>query len=352
MNILVAASRQLTPDHEWIFHGIRNLFEDAYSSKFNWALYDKNPDLLNLKGPRTHRLTLQSNSFHHQSLLPFSAVVLAGTSQWQGQEMEVLYGPLSKTDIPLFAVSLSLKKNPERLSAIEQNCFHRPGNLVTAKTQRTADWFRSQDIQNTLLPCASLFAAGNPKTELVARSLSRSKIGFLIQAGTGSDDEIPESMVRRLCQSAARLARTHEIAIICPAMNDFMRFSTMFPEQVFYSYESRDYLNFIQTCDVVVTTTRELATIANSVFVPAVLLHEREEHLSEVASMPYVFEIPLLDFDELRGKIETVLNRRRLPAEIKEWKDSIRIKWTELLSSRALNSTPKEWDESRIRKAA
>jgi Polysaccharide pyruvyl transferase len=326
MNILVAASRQWTPEHEWIFLGIRHLMEESFSRRLNWTLYDKNPDLRELKGNRLHRLNLKSNSFHHHTLLPFSAAVIAGTSEWNGAEMELFYGSLSKIEIPLFALGLEKPAGNRKLNTTQLSCLNRKNNLITVSHEDSRRWLSEFGLSSTLIPCPSLFASTeDPTSEDV--ETSGGHVGIVLHDSQRPDSAISEELVRRLCQTITQLSKKYTVDVICPTVADFMRFSTMFPENVRYSYEARDYLSLIAHCDVLVTTRTAFALAANSVLKPALLLSDSKE-TTPPHFLPHVHRCALADLDD---KIKSLLDQPEMRTTIHLWKDQLKTQWKLLL---------------------
>jgi Polysaccharide pyruvyl transferase len=326
MNLIVAASRQWTPEHEWIFLGVRHLIENTFSRRFNWVLYDKNPDLRETKGSHVHRLRLKSNSFHHHTLLPFSAAVIAGTSEWHGEEMELFYGSLSKIDIPLFALGMEKPDTHRKLTSVELGCLSREENLITVKDEASRHWLSENGLSSTLVPCPSLFASGEDHFPSLTQTPQR-RVGVILQDSQRPGSAPPETIVRKLCQTVARLSRQFKVEVICPTLDDFMRFSTMFPDQVRYSYEARDYLALIAECDVLVTTRMTFALVANSVLRPALLISEAE--VPDSNFLPYVQSCQLGD---LKEKITKLFDQPALPSSIFSWKDQLKNQWQTLLT--------------------
>ncbi len=328
MNVLVASSRQYTPEHEWIFLGIRNLMEGLTPKKLNWALYDKNPDLLRTDGQKTHRTKLESNSFRHETLLPFSAVVLAGTSQWHGREMELLFGCLTKSEVPLLALGMEMPEQPVHFSPAELVCFSRPHNVITAKDRATLQWLQRYDLNAQLLPCPTLFASkhgGLARPQLQSGNL---KIAAILQHSQRPGARLNETTLRKLCQSVTRLSQDATVDVIAPTMDDFMRFSALFPEQIKYSYEASDYLELMENSDVVVTSSPGFAILANSLLKPAVLV---VDSLGEAKAAPTPF-ISLTETCNIRENIESALKNKNFVNECLFWKEEIRRQWVQLLN--------------------
>lgn len=333
MNLLVASARQFTPEHEWMLMGIRYLVEERFSYRFNWVLYDRNPDLMQTQGPKTQRPRLKSNSFRHETLLPFSGVVLAGPSQWNGQQMEVLYGALAKSKLPVLGMGLSGGKNQSELSALEIGCLSRAGNVLTVQDRGTQDWLQQQKLMSHLLACPSLFCS---RVQEITHHFetSRPKIGVVIHDSQRPESPLNESEVRRLCQGIGQLSKKYEVQVICPTVDDFMRFSTMFRNQTKYSFDPLDYLGILEECTAIVTAHPIVASSANSLLKPVALIGETGAN--ESANLP--FRVPT-SLEHLTETVASLINNRELPRVIDEWKADEESRWLKVIGDFNL-STP------------
>ena len=277
MNILLVSSRQWRPEDEWARIGLKGLLLQAFGSPINFCLYDTNPDLLAFDGhQRTHRYALQSNSFRHQSLIPFSAIVVAGAQSWCGGSLEMLYGLICKTDIPFFLLGVSLPVGPTKLSELDRQCFSRPNSTLVARDKRTHTFLSQYGLAASLLPSPICFVE-NPGPRDIAPN--RARIGIVLESNPqlGGKGEVT---TLSLCKAISSLPNTYSWEIICPRMDDFMRFSTMFRNVCFHSYDPTDYIKKISSLEVIATTNPTVADLANSLEAASLFI-QKDNALSE-----------------------------------------------------------------------
>jgi len=271
MNILTVSSRQWSAAQEWTLLGTQRLLEQKTKKPINWVVYDKNPDLMQDRGlGRTHKTQLQSNSFRHQSLLPFSAVVIAGTADWTGGALETLYGLIEKHDIPLLLLGIETKRPLPVLSKLEHQCMSRRSTFIVPSDEATKDLLSPYHLLPNSLSSPALFAANNACASLKCPP----KVGFLIEQSEAT--AFSEHTTRHLTKWVAQYVEENNSPVICPNIDDFMYFSTLFQNNVRYSYNAADYLGWISSLDFLVTTNHTGAIVANSLGIPAIVLNENE----------------------------------------------------------------------------
>lgn len=328
MNFLLAAGRQLSLYEEWIAFGARQLLQSVISKPLQWSLYDRNPDLAPISVSSLKTLKLfRSNSYHHQTLLPFHAVVIAGSSIWTGHSMERLFGTLSKMEIPLLALGLEVPQNPRPLQAIETLCFARSSTILTCKNEATREWLRRFDLESNLVGCPSLFAPP-PAFLMRPRPDRLPSITFCLEDSYGSSGP-SEKLLRKLVRSIPKLSTRFKTELVCTHINDFMRFSTMFPGLVTYSYEARDYFSIFDRTDLVVTTSPAQATIANAMEKPAVLV-TADRSPTPSTHLPFTYSHSFISPAALEEYIATLMKGPSLQPQIRMWKETVRNHWLSL----------------------
>lgn len=312
MNFLLASSRQWSPSAEWIAHGVKHLVDDIFRSPNQWALYDVNPDLLEARGPRVHRLRLRSNSFHHQSLIAFSKTIIAGASPWHGNEMENFFGPIAKTTLPLWG--LGIVGHPAALTSDERTSFARAESFVVTPDAATRDWFVGQGIAAHCLPCPSVFMkdAGReepPRSDQVT-------VGWILDR---NDDA--------LCARIARFDKKIVSRVICPTIDDFLKLGTLFPQAARYSFDATDYVRFAAECDVIVSTTAAGANLANAALRPAIWLGGESSPQS-----PFIRTAPS---SKIYETILQLVGEQTAPREIAAWKATVLLQWRDRLTQQS-----------------
>ncbi len=339
MIFLATTSRQYSPEEEWILLGVKNLFSEITSQNIYWAIYDKNPDLLQTKKPHHLRTHLRSNSFHQTALTPFSAVIIAGSRLWHGEEMEILFGNVAKKEIPLLALGLKFPINNQiSLTEQEKTCLTRSQTLVAVSDESTKDWLRRYDLECPVLPCPSLFAFQESKKT----NNEKPCIGFVLEDTQTSETPLKEDAVRNICQLILLMQKKYNVKVICLRLTDLMRFSPIFGDSCVYSYDANDYSSFIQGCDLIVTSNPEVALATNGVGRPNLFLLNAENH-KDLKALPYT---SFLDGKTINDCIELLLKKKGKDSE-KTAISLLKSPWLTLLQNHSLFSK-----ESKNAKAA
>lgn len=313
MNCLAAASRAYGPQEEWALWGARHLLEELLPSPHHWMLYDRAALPAGRSWAQGRGATAPPNSFFQQSLAPFSLVLLTGAGEWNGPSLELLFGLLAKSRVPLMALGLSLPAGGRALSRTEVLSFKRYSSLVVARDPVTRNYFKQYGIEPPLLPCPSLFAGLKHVPEPREK-----RITFFLSGNLG------EAWTRETCRRLEALRDEYDVTILCPTAESFMRFSLMFGKKAHYSYDATDYLGWMAGADVVVADHVVACTAANSVGRPAVLLEPRSEDPSARGQLPFV--LPATQ-ESLGNALAELVAKPLLAKTIETWRDKIRSEW-------------------------
>lgn len=320
MNILALSPRQWKPKHEWLLLGIRNLFAKAVTTSCNWILADQNPDLCKVDAlGYTQKHIDQSNSFRHQSLISFSTTVIAGTAHWTGSLCEDFYGLLSKSNLPLFALGLEPPEFMTPLSDLERRCLSKHNALVVVQENSTQQYLEKYDIPSTVLPSPILFSTKKTPTKV-----SSARVGLVLEEKNRLTHKVLQELKKGLNQSEESI----NFQLTCLDIDSFMQYSTMYPQKVFYSYDSFDYLKHFEALDIVVTTDPDAAILANAVGVRALYISNGTDSPLNLNAYPYIKKLSL---SEIKSEIQADVPVQR--TQILDWKQQIEDQWVEILKN-------------------
>src|ERR1017187_1969175 len=143
LNILCSSTRQWNPGDEWIALGIRRLFRTLYPERVvNWILYDRSPDcFLEPWAASARRPHLLGNSYQPGEELPaVDLVVIAGTPEWLGPQLEPLARIRHTSGAPVFYLgidypSTELPCSPGDLRMLSGALLVTRGGLATQALQ-------------------------------------------------------------------------------------------------------------------------------------------------------------------------------------------------------------------------
>ncbi len=318
MNILVATSRAVHPAEEWALLGIRNLMEEAIASPIRWVTLDRELQRAQLKGDLGH----QTNTFRHQTLLPFQLAIVAGGTQWQSPHLNTFYSLISQSKLPLLTLGLGMPAEVKTLNNTLVKCFKRRSTGVTVRDIETKNYFRQHGIESTMLPCPSLFASSHPPASVSVAM--KPKVGFLINSEHYPSRPQQAEFVREVTRFISSNSENYQIEIFCPTVQDFMRFAPQFGSRVFFSYEAQDYLQAISKVDMVVTNDLTGAHLANSVGKLALYLSEAPINELEFVPRPFIVPSQLTD---LEAKFQKVAGKKLISEGIASWKRKMKVQW-------------------------
>ncbi|MBI4403157.1 MAG: polysaccharide pyruvyl transferase family protein [Deltaproteobacteria bacterium] len=326
MNILAIGSKQWHPEHEWILRGTEQVLEQVWNERINWVLYDCNPDLTAFDGYQfSQKNKSVSNSFHPLSSLPFSKIVIAGTAAWCSPSLEPLYGLLLRSNLPIYALGLEIPAAAIHLSPNALACLSRYDTRLTVSTESAKEWLRRYDLEATILPDLSIFASPLQKTD---KTNGRPSVGFIMVDSQRPFATIQEENVRVLCRLFEELSGDWDGRVLCPTADDFMRFSTIFPQQTFYHHDAMQWLQYIAQCDVIVTHLASYARMANACGVQTVYLsNEQDERIEDCPA------ICPSDLSQLKANLAKTQQTALSIHQLEDWKTSTKARWLEFLQT-------------------
>ena len=326
LNILFSSTRQWNPGDEFIFFGIRHLFEEIIRDrKINWVLYDRNPDL-NINGftDRTHKENIWGNSFHQGDPGSINIALIAGTPEWFDLPLTNFYRAVQNEQWPLFLIGLGYIDAPINFSENELYCLKNLSKVITARDEYASRELAKEGIPSELLPCPALFALS---TEIIPTKIRR--IGFILQTGKTTNQLIPQALTETCINTIKKLRMAgRQVDVICHYIDEFTEFSrTLSP--VRYSYDARDYIEILADYDLIISTRLHGAILANSVGKPAILLNVNDSRCNGAAALfPCIYSAPP-DYDILINLIDSlrVSHWKRLP----QWKADMKSQYLNIL---------------------
>lgn len=315
MNAIAATSRAFGPEEEWALLGARRLLAESFHAPLHWSLFDRAAIPSSLRWARGRAGATAPNSFFHQTLAPFSLVLVTGAGEWSGPSLELLYALLAKSRVPLLAMGLSVPAENRALTRTEALGLKRYTSLVVARDLDTKNYFKQYGLEPPVLPCPSLFAATQTSPEP-----QKKRVAFCLSPSRG------EERFRSMCRQMETLREEFDVSILCPTVETFMRTAPMFGDRARYSYHADDYLSWFGEADVVVTDSIVAATAANSCARPALSLHPPSD-LTERERLPFVF--PVTE-ETLSAQIAETLSKPHAKS-IEAWRHGVHADWLRAL---------------------
>jgi hypothetical protein len=315
---LVSTTKQWNPGDEFIWYGVRNLIEKSLNSKFNWLLWNRNPDMFidgwNQPFMSPHRWT---NAVKMPSLEICDLVVLAGSPEWHGGPVEPIYRELLVyKDKPLICLGVGSGEGEVKLSPMEIEVLSRDNTLITTRSRELAESINSQLKMEKAraLPCPAVFC----KIEEASITKGNS-LGCILQDSSVVNQSIPENCAKILLEG---LKRNGSLEAVCFYYPEFARYARLL-EKVHYSFESQDYLSRILPIFKALISTRLHGAIAAlSLGIPAALVDFGSLRLRTTAALykdvlPYLGPSDAIDWllslddDKISQNRQTILEFKK-----------------------------------------
>lgn len=291
-NILVSSTRQWNPGDEFIWFGVRRLFEASFKRKMNYLLWNRNPDVF-VEGWANPQIKpkLYTNCLNSPVIDLIDRVVLAGSPEWLGRPLEDVYRSLLvRKNVPLYAIGVGSGISGVILSDYEHEVLTRPNAVVICRQENLREALQYQGVQRAIaLPCPALFSASKFKEfeRLSDESKLSCKIGLIAQADAVSNQAVSSNLYQscqNLLQSPA--IKEFETDIICFYIDEFLKFARHKSNvSVRYAYQSEDYEALISDYDVIISTRLHGAIHALSMGVPAALVSDGNYRIESAAGM-------------------------------------------------------------------
>lgn len=281
-NIVFSSTKQWNPGDEFILRGITNLL-DSLQIKYNSILFNRNPDIrgeyselgmdvANDEDAFTYRVktAIKDNSIKPwQKYDQISAIVFAGTPEWQTDRSRELYIKAITNNIPVLFIGIDSEwKNKTSLV----KSVLKKAELIVVRNPDIIDSFRSEGISTYCKVCPSLFSSRVEKRVNEVRT-----IGLIYRAnerditygnGWGQDNYLEQN---DLFKEIIKRYEECKIIIICHYIDELFLAKRDFPnEEVRYSYDSNEYFQIYAECDLVIGSRIHGIGIASSLAIPAV----------------------------------------------------------------------------------
>ncbi|MDD5081083.1 MAG: polysaccharide pyruvyl transferase family protein [Candidatus Omnitrophica bacterium] len=286
-NILFSTTRQWNPGDEFILHGIIRLFKYILDD-FNPVIFNRNPEIkhpegcefnLQLKLPSFNTKFIRSgnydNSFKKKLIKDdfIDLVVFAGTPEWAGKKMKVLYRFIRKHSLSTIYLGIGAGSKDFTFEDIDAE-YKRIINkslLITVRDSITEKALKF--LAPVYLPCPAFLAVPDEREKEVK---AVKKVGLIYMADTGvRSNSLSEDMYYFLLSFyeiiISKFSDNIKFEFVCHYVNELAFFERDFPERVcHYSYESKDYIDIYSKFDLVVGPRVHGIGLAASLGIPGI----------------------------------------------------------------------------------
>lgn len=288
-NILVSSTRQWNPGDEFIWFGVRRLFEASFKPPFNYLLWNRNPDVF-IDGWANAQIKprLYSNCLVKPAIDLIDRVVLAGSPEWLGPPLiDVYRSLLIHKEVPLYAIGVGSGQAEVFRNDAEHEVLSRENSIVICRQKSLRDNLISEGVKKVFaLPCPALFSAASFK-DCASLEDKKGKIGLIVQSDAVPNQAVPAS-VYESCKNLLRSSqiKDYETHLICFYTDEFLKFSRLYPDMpVRYVYQSEDYEKILLDYDVIISTRLHGAIHALSMGIPSALVSQGNFRVEATAAM-------------------------------------------------------------------
>ncbi len=284
LNILFSTTRQWNPGDEFILMGCINLLSEFLN--FNPVIYNRNPQIRYVIGWKKRMINNIFKAifgryffgpFVDNSIKPSSKgewidlVVFAGSPAWYGAPSEDLYQFILKNKLPVVFLGIGIGEplKKDHLKPYEKEVITR-AKLITTRDIKAKTLLEEYGAMQ--LPCPALLSSTQQKT---ISKVDRIGLIFASHHGT-SDNRIDEDSSNFLLKFFHEIIRQFpeiEMDIICHYIDEMDVVNEAFPDQqVYYSYDSKDYLSIYNKYDLVIGSRVHGIGICASMGIPGIMI--------------------------------------------------------------------------------
>lgn len=283
-NIIFSTTRQWNPGDEIILKGIINLLCE-FEINFNPLIFNRNPDVRSFFGVLQYRkkAELKNELWHYtksammdNSVKPWmeyeniDAIIFAGTPEWQGDRSRELYLKAIRYHIPVYMIGIDSAfggEDPVIVSVL------RKAKFISIRNKEIERSFLEKGISVEYLPCPSIFSSKSEKIIDKVRCIGLIYRGEEkeVTYGNGWNKANYQFQNELFRQVILKYKKTYKFVIICHYVDELYLAHKDFPEEnIRYSYDSSDYIEFYKECDLVIGSRIHGIGIATSMGIPSI----------------------------------------------------------------------------------
>lgn len=291
-NILFSTTRQFNIGDEAILFGVLNLFDQCIGrDMYNPIIYNRNPDIrlgtrcssflktkrvtnARIRG-RSYLKCIFSMDFFDNSIKDDSdfrnidMVVFAGTPEWYGLRLKVLYKKIKKYNIPCIFIGIGVgeKVTYNILTSLEKYAL-KNAVMITVRDSYTYELLREYNARKLACPALLSFGGECRTVEQV------NKVGLIYSSSSISvNNRISEKTYEYLKILYKELMKIFNIELICHYVDEIDEIVKDFPTSTYrYSYNSADYYDIYKKYDLVIGCRVHGIGIAASMGIPGVII--------------------------------------------------------------------------------
>ena len=261
-NILFSTTRQWNVGDEFIYHGIKRLFDDLGLCR-NDIVFNRHPSIF-----RESAKPKLDNSFHLDRSNIIDYVVFAGSPAWSDKSSARRCVEFVNRE----SISCSFLGIGEHFdSLISEQMLGVFRNLTDHIVVRDKALFKKlkahklNDIR--CLPCPALFSAA---PNFISKRTKVKKVGLVFQADQVKHHNVTSDVVSAIVEFAKRIGDEFDLQIVSHYIDDFLMAKDLLPNFTHvHSSDSHDYYEIYKNFDLVISPRVHGCGCAASMGIPS-----------------------------------------------------------------------------------
>ena len=256
-NILFNTTRQWNPGDQIIMLGILRLLRHL---DFNIFIYNRHPSVWgqgkdNSYKPGKH--TLKNIDYY----------IHAGTPEWTDQKLKPLFDEILERKIPhsLIGVGGSGEEALKTFGSFKR--LLETSELLTARDE--AAFKTIKQFGGHKLPCPGFLCGKLPTSVRIEKTL----IGLVFTTCDTNPNTISPELKAELIEGYKRIIKQYNAIIICHYIDEALEARNHFPDTLIcYSYAAKDFENFYDRCDLVISPRLHGALLSAGLGIPTYIV--------------------------------------------------------------------------------
>lgn len=355
-NILFSTTRQWNVGDEFILLGLINVIKqaDIFQEGFNCLIYNRNPDVifqsrivnpllkkevaikydsLQFRGKAfldsLIRIGQKENSFKNgMDPNTIDIVCVAGSPEWYGHRLDVLYEYVLKHNIPCYIMAIGLGE-AIKSNSISKDCYRvlKSCKLLTVRDEKALQFLTQ--FHPKYLPCTALLSSKSEK------NISKVKKVALIFSTykTLKTTSVNEETYKFMIELYKHVRRKWNCSFVCHYVDEVEEVRKEFPaDEVYYDYDAKSYFDIYSNFDFVIGARVHGLGICASMGIPGVYIAHDARWYTVKGFLSEVVNYKKQTMNEILEIIEkNILMAEQLSLKLKEHKEKTMNKYIYLL---------------------
>ncbi len=353
-NYLFSTTRQWNPGDEFILLGCISIIQHMENEEINAIIFNRNPDIRTssvfnnkwktkkgtqrfeeskVKGKSLFRAFFRigfwDNSYKDDTNPEIlHGVVLAGSPEWYGNRVEPLFKIIVEHCIPTYILGIGLGENLslDKLSKNARTVIEN-AEIITVRDDRTFELLKQYGAKK--VTCPAFLAAPNNRCVTEVK-----KIALIFGTfRTVTNNKINEDVYVFLKKLYGQIVKKYDVGFVCHYIDELEEIKRDFPDaEVFYSYDSKDYIDIYSKFDLVIGQRVHGIGICASLGIPGIMIAHDMRSDTARGFKAQIIDHEKCSIDQAMDIIgETILKVKEISTDLQQYKRSVSKEYMRLL---------------------